>query len=125
MADELRPQVMRRTYCCSRRSGWLPALAISLVLAAGPARATAAPDAGVAAPPMSGWLGEQLPLPLVVKTPQDLALKAAAERQYLIFNLLARGKLAWDAGDFAVAAAKWEELLQLPGLDPELERVLR
>ena len=38
----------------------------------------------------------------------DLAVKAAAERQYLIFNLLAGGKLAWDAGDFATAATKWE-----------------
>ena len=64
-------------------------------------------------------------MPLAVKTPQDLALKAAAERQYLIFNLLARGKLAWDSGDFATAASKWEELLQLPGLDTELERVVR
>ena len=71
------------------------------------------------------WLGEELPLPLTVKTPQDLALKAAAERQYLVFNLLARGKLAWDAGDFAAAAAKWEALLRVPGIDPELDKVLR
>jgi hypothetical protein len=35
-----------------------------------------------------------------VRTAQDLAVKAAAERQYLIFNLLAGGKLAWDTGDF-------------------------
>jgi plastocyanin len=71
------------------------------------------------------WLGEELPLPLTVKTPQDLALKAAAERQYLVFNLLARGKLAWDGNDFAGAAAKWEQLLRLPGLDPELEKVIK
>jgi hypothetical protein len=71
------------------------------------------------------WLGEELPLPLIVKTPQDLALKAVAERQYLVFNLLARGKLAWDAGDFATAAAKWEALLRVPGVDPELDKVVR
>src|SRR6185437_1977233 len=71
-----------------------------LVVAAAPA---------LAAPPGSegrGWLGEEMPLPLAVRTPQDLAVKAAAEKQYLIFNLLAGGKLAWDSGDFATAAAK-------------------
>ncbi len=71
------------------------------------------------------WLGEEMPLPLSVKTPQDLAVKAVAERQYLIFNLLAGGKMAWDAGDFATAAGKWESLLRVPGLDPEIERVMR
>ena len=60
-----------------------------------------------------------------MKTPQDLALKAVAERQYLVFNLLARGKLAWDAGDFATAAARWEALLRIPGIDPELDKVVR
>jgi plastocyanin len=72
-----------------------------------------------------GWLGEDLPLPLPVKTPQDLAVKAVAERQYLIFNLIASGKVAWDGGDYATAAAKWESLLRVPGLDPEVERVMR
>ena len=71
------------------------------------------------------WLGEDMPLPLAVKTPQDLAVKAIAERQYLVFNLLAGGKVAWDAGDFATAAAKWESLLRVPGLDPEIDRVMR
>jgi plastocyanin len=71
------------------------------------------------------WLGEELPLPLAVKGPHDLALKAVAERQYLIFNLIARGKLAWDANDFATAAEKWEALLRLPGLDPEVQRVIQ
>lgn len=80
----------------------------------------------VAAPPDSrGWLGEELPLPLSVRTPQDLAVKAAAEKQYLIFNLLAGGKLAWDAGDFATAANKWEALLRVHPLDPEIERAIR
>jgi len=73
----------------------------------------------------AGWLGEELPLPLSVRTPQDLAVKQVAERQYLIFNLLAGGKLAWDAGDWPTAASKWEALLRLPGLDPEIDRVIR
>src|SRR5579863_6245033 len=82
----------------------------------------------VAAPPPAdarGWLGEEMPLPLAVKTPQDLAVKAVAEKQYLVFNLLAGGKLAWDAGDFATAATKWEALLRVPALDPEIDRVMR
>ena len=90
-----------------------------LVVAAAPA---------LAAPPGSegrGWLGEEMPLPLAVRTPQDLAVKAAAEKQYLIFNLLAGGKLAWDSGDFATAAAKWEALLKIHPLDPELEKTIR
>lgn len=82
----------------------------------------------IAAPSPSdarGWLGEELPLPLAVRTPQDLAVKSAAEKQYLIFNLLAGGKLAWDGGDFATAATKWEALLRIHPLDPELEKTIR
>src|SRR5580765_5604955 len=81
----------------------------------------------VSAPPPEGrgWPGEEMPLPLAVRTAQDLAVKAAAEKQYLIFNLLAGGKLAWDAGDFATAAAKWEALLRVHGLDPDIEKVIR
>jgi plastocyanin len=81
-----------------------------------------------AAPPASdarGWLGEELPLPLAVRTPQDLAVKSVAEKQYLIFNLLAGGKLAWDVGDFATAATKWEALLKIQPLDPDLENIVR
>ena len=103
--------------------------ALQTLLIMGPSTlATAAPDPKTAVAPSTPggvWLGEELPLPLVVKTPQDLALKAVAERQYLVFNLLARGKLAWDAGDFATAAARWEALLKTPGIDPELDRVVR
>ncbi|HEY2903092.1 MAG TPA: carboxypeptidase regulatory-like domain-containing protein [Polyangia bacterium] len=75
-----------------------------------------------AAPP---WQGEELPLPLSVRTPQDLAVKQVAERQYLIFNLLAGGKSAFDAGDFATAANKWEALLRLRPLDPDVEKIIR
>jgi plastocyanin len=91
---------------------------------AGAALAGASP-ARAATPDARGWLGEELPLPLAVRTPQDLAVKAAAERQYLIFNLLAGGKLAWDGGDFATAATKWEALLRIHGLDPEVEKTIR
>src|SRR6185436_19181437 len=83
------------------------------------------PPASAAPADGRGWLGEELPLPLAVRTAQDLAVKAAAEKQYLIFNLLAGGKLAWDQGDFSTAATKWEALLRVHGLDPEVEKVIR
>jgi plastocyanin len=92
-------------------------LTSSLAVAAEPAR-----KEGVAP---AAWPGEEMPLPIAVRTPADLALKAVAERQYLIFNLIASGKLAWDRGDFATAAAKWETLLRLPNIDPEIDRVIR
>src|SRR5438067_6542435 len=80
----------------------------------------------LAAPaPKHEWLGSEMPLPLAVRTPQDLQFKNIAEREYLIFNLLSSGKVAWDSGDFATAAAKWESLLSVPGLDPEIDRVVR
>ena len=78
-----------------------------------------------ASPAKHDWLGAELPLPLAVHTPQDLEFKNVAEREYLIFNLLASGKVAWDSGDFAGAAAKWESLLSVPGLDPEIDKVVR
>ena len=73
----------------------------------------------------AGWPGEEMPLPITVHSPADLALKAVAERQYLIFNLIASGKLAYDRGDYATAASKWEALLRLPNLDAEADRVIR
>ena len=96
------------------------------LLAAALLAALAAP-AEAAPPPADarGWLGEELPLPLAVRTPQDLAVKSAAEKQYLIFNLLAGGKLAWDSGDFATAATKWEALLRIHPLDPDVEKTIK
>lgn len=76
-------------------------------------------------PAAPSWLGDDLPLPLAVKTPQDIGFKSAAERQYLIFNLMAAGKLAFDRGDDAGATAKWEALLRIPGLDPQIEQAVR
>jgi len=60
-----------------------------------------------------------------VRTPQDLEFKTVAEREYLIFNLLSSGKVAWDAGDFATAASKWESLLEVPELEPSIDKVVR
>jgi plastocyanin len=117
MVNSLRPTT-------ARAIGGAAAIAVWLFAAACPE------SSAVAAPgPRGGgagdWLGEELPLPLSVRTPQDLSVKAAAERQYLIFNLLAGGKLAYDRGNFSAAALKWEALLRIPGLDPEVERVIR
>jgi plastocyanin len=75
--------------------------------------------------PTPEWLGSDLPLPLPVHTQQDADFKRVTERQYLVFNLLAGGKLAWDAGDFATAAQKWEALLGVKGLDPETEALVK
>ncbi len=91
------------------------ATALACCAAAGPGARAADPK----------WLGDDLPLPLSVKTPQDIGFKAAAERQYLIFNLMAGGKLAFDRGDFIGAAEKWETLLRMPGLDPQIEHAVR
>ena len=73
----------------------------------------------------TAWLAEELPLPLAVRSPEDLAIKAVAERAYLVFNLLAGGKLAWDNGHFTQAAEKWERLLSIPRIDPEIDRTVR
>lgn len=73
----------------------------------------------------TSWVADEMPLPLSVKTAEDLRLKAMAERQYLIFNLLGRGKLLYDNGNYAEAAKRWEELLRLPELDPKLASDLK
>lgn len=71
------------------------------------------------------WAGEEMPLPLVVKTGRDLALKAEAERVYLIFNLLAGGKAAFDRGDYGLAAKKWRALLALPDISPGIHQAVQ
>ena len=68
--------------------------------------------------------GREVPLPIAVKTPQDLAFKTEVERQYLILNLMAGGRQAYEAGDFARAAHDWEMLLKVPSLPPEVARVV-
>ena len=64
----------------------------------------------------AGWAADEMPLQLAVRNPEDLKFKAAAEKQYLIFNLLGSGKVAWDKGDFTTAAAKWEALSKTLGI---------
>jgi plastocyanin len=78
-----------------------------------------------AAPSKPNWLGTEMPLQLVVRQPRDLEFKNIAERQYLIFNLLASGKVAYEQGDFATAVARWDVLLLLPGLDPQIDKAVR
>jgi plastocyanin len=72
-----------------------------------------------------GWPGDELPLPLSVKSPQDLSFKTEAERQYLIFNLMTSGKLAFEQGDYNRAVRQWATLLRLPNLSADVERVVR
>jgi plastocyanin len=72
-----------------------------------------------------GWMGEELPPPLLVRTPEDLAVKALAEKQYLQFSLLVQGKAAFDRGEWAQSAERWESLLRLSGLSAEVEATVR
>ncbi|MES1210276.1 MAG: hypothetical protein ABUS79_30425, partial [Pseudomonadota bacterium] len=94
-----------------------PAVLTALVLAALATRPARAAD--------PKWLGDDLPLPLSVRTPQDIGFKTAAERQYLIFNLMAGGKLAFERADYAGAVDKWETLLRMQGLDPQIARAVQ
>src|SRR6202158_2971338 len=96
-----------------------------LILAMLPLPSSGARPRDQASAPADSWLGEEMPLPLTVKTPDDLAFKQTAERQYLVFNLLASGKVAYDRGDMATAATKWETLLRISGLPAELARARR
>jgi len=77
-----------------------------------------------AASPGPVWSGHEMPLPISVRSPQDLVFKGEAERQYLIFNLMAEGRLAYEAGDFARAAREWETLLKIPNLPAEVSRAV-
>jgi plastocyanin len=79
---------------------------------------------GAPSPPPSNWPSREMPLPIAVRSPQDLAFKSEVERQYLIFNLMASGRVAYEAGDFTRAAHEWESLLKVPGLPSEIARVV-
>lgn len=73
------------------------------------------PDAGVP------FVGEALPLPLTVRTPEELTYKGLTERQYLLVNLLIGAKAAWDKGDWETAATKWEAVLRVPSLPADVD----
>ena len=70
------------------------------------------------------WPGSAFPLPLKVESSDELAFKALAEREYLVFNLLVGGKVAYDRRQYEVAAKTWETLLRLPDLDPQTRKVV-
>lgn len=72
-----------------------------------------------------GWPGDEMPLPVSVRGPEDLAFKAAAEKQYLIFNLMVSGRLAYERGEFAAAADKLEALLKVPELPMSVDAAVR
>ncbi|MBL8951505.1 MAG: hypothetical protein JNK82_12045 [Myxococcaceae bacterium] len=74
---------------------------------------------------LGGWPGDEMPLPVTVKGPEDLQFKATAERQYLVFNLMVSGRLAWERGDWAVAAEKFEQLLNVPELPASVDAAVR
>src|SRR3954469_18827129 len=50
----------------------------------------------------------------------DARLLKLVERENQISSLLTAGKLAWDAGDFAAAAAKWDALLKIDGVPADV-----
>jgi len=108
------------------------AVLIAIIAVGGPAppaAANAAAGGSAAALPSasssgSAWPAHDMPLPITVRNPQDLAFKTEVERQYLIFNLMASGRVAYEAGDFARAAREWESLLRVAGLAPEIARVV-
>src|SRR5688572_13959679 len=74
---------------------------------------------------LTGWPGDEMPLPVTVRDPQDLQFKAAAEKQYLIFNLMVSGRLAYERGDWATAAEKLEALLRVPELPASVDAAVR
>jgi plastocyanin len=77
------------------------------------------------APARPAWpSGHEMPLPISVKTPQDLVFKSEAERQYLIFNLMAGGRLAYEAGDYHQAVREWETLLKVPNVPTDVSRAV-
>ena len=74
---------------------------------------------------LTGWPGDEMPLPVTVRGPEDLQFKASAEKQYLIFNLMVSGRLAYERGDWATAAEKWEALLRVPELPASVDAAVR
>jgi plastocyanin len=106
------------------RACGLVANALATLFALATEAANATPALAHTAAEAGRWLSDELPLQLPVKTPQDIGFKSAVERQYLIFNLMAGGKLAYQRGDYATAIDKWDALLRIGGLDPQIEKAV-
>src|SRR3954464_3707242 len=66
-------------------------------------------------------------LALLIAAPQkrDQTLLHLIDRETQIANLLTAGKLAYDAGDYAAAAARWDALLKIEGLPADVERAVK
>ena len=72
------------------------------------------------------WLMVAVLLAAPEKKPaRDQAMLQLIERQTQIANLLTAGRLAWDAGDFSTAAARWEALLRVEALPADVERAVK
>lgn len=72
------------------------------------------------------WLIVALLLAAPEKKPtRDTVMLQLIERETQISTLLTAGKLAWDAGDYAAAAAKWEALLKIQGLPADVEKAVK
>lgn len=59
------------------------------------------------------------------KSVRDHAMLQLIERETQISTLLTAGRLAWDAGDYAAAAAKWDALLKIDGLPADVEKAVK
>ena len=59
------------------------------------------------------------------KSVRDHAMLQLIERETQISTLLTAGRLAWDAGDYAAAAAKWDALLKVEGLPADVEKAVK
>jgi hypothetical protein len=106
------------------------ALLTAIMVAGGPTpsvsslQPVAPPGPALPPPPSASWPSREMPLPIAVHSPQDLTFKTEVERQYLIFNLMAGGRVAFEAGDHARAVREWDALLKLPNLPPEIARAV-
>ena len=72
------------------------------------------------------WLMVAVLLAAPEKKPtRDQAMLQLIERQTQIANLLTSGRLAWDAGDYSTAAARWEALLRIEGLPADVASAVK
>jgi hypothetical protein len=58
-------------------------------------------------------------------TPQEQRMLKLIDRETQISTLLTGGKLAFDAGDYTTAVAKWDALLKIEGLPADVESAVK